>query len=368
MREKAPGRWELRVYAGQELGRKRWVSRVHRGGVRSARKALADLEAEVGAGRARPEQRRKVTVAELCELHIDGRRDRWSPNTLRDRRRIVDREIVPVLGQADVRQVRPLDVERLVAGIARTRPPTARNTLAVLRAAFADGVRWEMVERNSAQAAVAPSVPARAQTAPTVAAVTAVLAELDDDPAMALVVRMATVTGCRRGELAALRWSDIDLEAGRMVVARSIVTVDRRPVVKTTKTGAVKRISLDAGTVAALRAWRVTSIEEALAFGIAWTDDRYVWARRPDGVDPWGLGTFSHRWRALADAHGLEGVRLHDLRHAMVSQLLGDGFDIAVASDRAGHSSRTVTLDTYSHALPDRDREAAEHLGRILDG
>lgn len=368
MREKDPGRWELRVYAGQDDGRKRWVSRIHRGGVRSAKKALADLEAEVAAGRTRPEQRRKVTVAELCELHIDARRASWSPNTLRDRRRIVDREITPVLGARDVRQVRPLDVERLVGAIASTRPPTARNTLAVLRAAFADAVRWEFVDRNPAQAALAPTVTPRAQTAPTVAAVVIVLDTLGDDPAMATVVRVATVSGCRRGELAALRWSDIDLEAGRMVVARSIVVDDGRPVVKSTKTGAVKRISLDPGTVAALRSWRVASIAQALEFGIAWTDDRYVWARRPDGVDPWGLGTFSHRWRQLADAHGLTGVRLHDLRHAMVSQLIGDGFDIAVASDRAGHSSRSVTLDTYSHALPDRDREAADHLGRILDG
>lgn len=368
MREKAPGRWELRVYAGQDDGRKRWVSRTHRGGARSAAKALAALEADVAARRARPVDR--VTVAELLERHIAHRSPGWSPNTRRDRRRITDREIVPAIGSRPVRSIRPLDVDDLVANIATTRPPTARNTLAVLRAAFEDGLRWELVDRNPARAARAPSVPSRTQNAPTLTAVTAVIAAAaaEGDQAMATAIRLAAVTGARRGELAALRWSDIDLEARVVMFARSVVSDGGQPVEKTTKTGAVKRVTVDAGTVAALKAWRAASIEEALAFGVRWSDDRYVFARRPDGHEPWGLGTFTHRWRALADAHGLAGVRLHDLRHAMVSQLIGDGFDITVASDRAGHSSRSVTINTYAHALPARDAEAADHLGRLLDG
>lgn len=374
MREKAPGRWELRVYAGQSDGKKRWVSRVHRGGARSAAKALSVLETEVACGavkRAAP----VVTVAELLEQHIESRREGWSPNTLRNRRRLVDIEIVPVMGNRNVRSVTPREVENLTRDIAESRPPTARAVLAVLRVAFSDAQRWEMVDRNPAQVAKPPTVPERAMVAPTKEQLRAVMhaaSRPDDDGvvhlAMPTLIRTAIATGCRRGELAALRWSDLDLDDGVVIVSRSIVSVDRRPVEKPTKTGAIKVLPIGPGTVAALKSWRVDRIEAALELGVPWREDGYVWSRRPDGRDPWGLGSITHRWRALADSAGLSGIRFHDLRHAMVTELLGAGFDVTVVADRAGHSSRSVTIDTYGHALPARSRDAGDHMDHVLDG
>ena len=381
LRQLGKDRWQLRVYVGvdPETGKKRQLGRVHRGGKRSAEDALRDLLAEVEAGREQPT--RRVTVGQLLELHLAERWDGWAHNTRHEARRLVDNEIVPVLGQRDIRQVRPLDVEHMVKAIATTRPRTAVNTLARLRAAYSDALRWELADKNPAQIAKAPSVPQRDDTTPTVGDVTPAIltAVVADDLPLAVLVRVAVVTGCRRGELAALRWSDIDVEERKLEVSRAI-TIDRaggaaRPgstskavvVEGPTKTHNRKRLSLDAGTVSWLRALQTESMEQAEDFGIEWNPNGFVWSQRPDGLDPWWPDTITSKWRKLAKEIGRPEVRFHDLRHAMVSQLIGDGFDITIASGRAGHRSKTVTLNTYAHRLPDRDQDAADHLGGILD-
>jgi integrase len=374
-------RWQLRVYLGVDpaTGKKRQLGRVHHGGRRSAEDALRDLIAEVEQGRGQPT--RFTTVGQLLEMHLESRWDRWAPNTRNEARRLVESELVPALGEVDIRRLRPLEVERAMRAIARTRPRTAVNALARLRAAYSDAMRWELVDRNPAAIADAPSVPERDDTTPEIGdvspAILAAIAAGDID--VAVMVRVAVTTGARRGELAALRWSCIDLEARKVRISRAI-SIDRNggpmkpngmrkgvAVEGPTKTHNRKRLTIDQGTASWLRALRTESIERAAEFAMEWNPDGFVWCQRPDGLDPWWPDTFSHKWHDLAVAIGRPEIRLQDLRHAMITEVISAGFDITIASGRAGHRSKTVTLNTYSHALPDRDVEVAEHLGRKLD-
>lgn len=367
MRERQPGRWELRVYAGRDPdGRKRWISRTHRGGKRSAAKALTDLEAQLA--QAPPQQ--GMTVGRLLDRYASGRSVSWSPTTARNHRQIIETHLRPTLGERIAEQLRPIDIEDALAPLAHDRPTTARKALAVLRAAFEDGLRWEVVDRNPARLARLPQPQTQERTAPTLAAVARAIeqADADGDQALAVLVRLAVITGCRRGELVALRWADLDLDAATLVVSRAVVTDGRELAIKATKTGRVKTLALDVDTVAVLRGWRRACRVAGLAVGHRISGDSFVWSRGFRGVEPWWPDTVTHRWRALADRAGLAGVRFHDLRHAMVTELVAAGFDARTAADRAGHSSTTVTLGVYAHAVPARDREAAEHLGRLLGG
>lgn len=375
MRERSPGRWELRVFAGSdERGKPRQVSRTHYGGVRSAKRALAELEAEVARGKVVSAPRQTaMTIERLAKLHIKERRAEWSPNTLRDREGIARRHLIPKLGDRNINKLTTLEVERFVNGMAAEHPPTARNCLAMLRAMYSDADRWGLLlGRNPARAARPPKVEARAKQAPDLGDVQLVIESLlagdEPDTAFATMVRLAVVTGARRGEIAALRWSDVDFDSGVVTIERSIVVVGRQWEVKSTKTNNTKRLPLDAGTMETLRAFRLESRRVAMEFGVAWDEDRWVWSRRPDGAEPWGLGTITHRWRTVADECGLTGVRWHDLRHAMVSQLIAAGFDPSAVAERAGHASTTMTLNVYAHALPVQGQAAADHLGRLLDG
>ena len=123
----------------------------------------------------------------------------------------------------------------------------------------------------------------------------------------------------------------------------------------------------DAATVAELDAWHSHCRVAGLALGSRITTTSFVFSRDNRGTVPWWPDTVSDRWRALADDVGLHGVRLHDLRHTMVSTLTEAGFDPRVIADRAGHTQITTTLGVYAHARPARDQDLAAHLAAQLD-
>lgn len=365
MRERRPGVWELRAYVGVRGGKKRSISRTFRGGKRDAAKALAALETQVDAGRVDPTL--KMTVSQLLDRYIASRSGDWSPTTRRDHPATMDRWIRPVIGDMDIARVRPMDIEDLVNEIAVDHPATARKVLAILRSAFEDAIRWDLVTRNPARSARRPKAAKPSTKAPPLPLVRAAIAAAD--PGMAIVVRLAVVSGCRRGELLGLRWGDVDLDAGVIVVSRSIAETGVGPAVaKSTKTGRVKVIPLDDRTVVELRRWRRSCAEGALAFGVPLGDEHYLFAQRPDGVEPWSPSTLTHRWRALADTNGLPGVRFHDLRHATATTMIAGGIDPKTAADRLGHDP-SVMLGIYTHAVPASGaaRSAADVIAGALD-
>lgn len=358
-------RYQLRVYAGIDpvTGRKRYTGRVHRGTAKSASKALAALVTDIERGIDQPGTR--CTVTQLCARYVRSRTADWSPNTRRDHPATIDRWITPRLGDLDVTKVRVRDVEQLVDHIATQHPATARKVLAILRAAFEDGIRWELVTRNPARNARPPRKPKAQTSAAPLDLVRSAIAAAD--PAMAVIVRLAVVTGCRRGELLGLQWGDFDLDAASMAVSRAVVGAQGAITVKGTKTGRVKVLALDEATVTVLRRWRARCAEESLAFGIALAPGHFLFAQRPDGAQPWWPETLSHKWRRLADANALKGVRFHDLRHATATTMIAAGVDPKTAADRLGHDP-SVMLGVYTHAVPARDQAAAEVMRSALDG
>ncbi len=123
---------------------------------------------------------------------------------------------------------------------------------------------------------------------------------------MAVLIRLAVITGARRGELLALRWRDVDLKGGELAITSSIVVDAGELVTKTTKTGKPKRVALDSETFAQLKAWKHTCKEAGLAVGHGLSASSYVWSQRFEGAVPPWPDTVSKRWRKLADQVGLE--------------------------------------------------------------
>lgn len=370
MRERSPGVWELRVYVGRDPAnptRKVWKSKTFRGGERDATKALARLTVEVDDTRPRT-LRDTQTVAELVDRYITTRSAEWSPATTRDARHLARNHLARI-GTTPADKLRPLDVETFLSSLAE-HPATARNARSLLRAAYEDAVRLELVDRNPARTARVPAAPKRQVTAPTLQQVAPVIAAAltDGDVGMATLIRLAAVTGARRGELVALRWRHVGFDDASVTFEDAVVSDGGVLTVKDTKTGAVKRVAVDAVTVAALKAWRIVCAENGLKVRHRIGPGSFVWSQDFAGRAPWWPDTVTHRWRRLADANGLVAVRFHDLRHAMVSTLIEAGYDPVVAAARAGHSSPVVTLGTYAHAQPARDRDAALHLAAVLDG
>ena len=228
---------------------------------------------------------------------------------------------------------------------------------------------WGWIGHNPAKQATAPSVQkAHVQPPQAEDAARLLSAATAEDPELGLLLRLAVMLGARRGELCALRWSDIDLDRGEVLIAGNVVRVPRQALVhKDTKTHAKRRVAVGAGTVELLRARRVAQAKEAeaLACGTTLAADAYVFSHVPDGSKPIDPDGISHRFQRLARRLGVR-CRLHDLRHFMVTQLVAGGVDWRTVSGRAGHADGHMTLATYAHFQQAQDRQAAEFMESLL--
>ena len=172
-------------------------------------------------------------------------------------------------------------------------------------------------------------------------------------------------TGMRRGEVAGLRWSDVDLAKGELTVAGIVVRVAGALAWTAPKTDRPRRrIPLTAGLVAELKAHRKAQIAERLHAGDQWTDTGAVFATEVGGwVDPRNL---LRTVEIAAAKAGIDDVGAHTLRHSAAVGWLESGVHIKAAADLLGHASISITGDLYGHTSDDAARAAVNGLGDAL--
>lgn len=281
-------------------------------------------------------------------------------------RRIVERQIGPALGSIQLGKLTPGHVQdfysdRLKAGLSQT---TVALYHGVLHRALEDAVKRQEALRNVCDAVTAPRPNSPEMTTWTAAEVRTFLqASADDD--LAALWRLALMTGMRRGELLALRWQDVNLDAGMLSVRRTVSRGKDGIVFGEPKTAKGKRrIELDSGCVEALRAHRKEQLKRRLMFGPAWEDTDLVFERGTGEVlHPNVLGS---RFQTLVKAVGLPRIRLHDLRHTAATLMLENGAHPKIVQERLGHSDISMTLNRYSHVMPGMQRDVADRLAAAI--
>lgn len=169
----------------------------------------------------------------------------------------------------------------------------------------------------------------------------------------------------RRGEVLGLRWSDVDLNAARLSVQQTPVSVAYKLEFSTPKTARGRRsLALDATTVEALRTHRKRQLEERMAWGPAYEESGLVFTTEN------GAPIHPDRFTQMFDKHakhaGLPRIRLHDLRHSHATLALAAGVHPKVVSERLGHATVAFTLDVYSHAVPALQEDAAERVASLI--
>jgi integrase len=178
---------------------------------------------------------------------------------------------------------------------------------------------------------------------------------------------LALTTGMRRGELLGLKWPDIDFEAGKLAVRRTLVTVAYQIRWSEPKTAASRRVvALDPATAAALRAHRARQLEERMAIGAGYLDEKVVFAAVAG--EPLHPDTVTKHFDRLVARAGVPKIRLHDLRHTAATLRLEQGVPLKVVTERLGHSSTRITSDLYQHVGESMQDEAAAKLGAALLG
>lgn len=246
-------------------------------------------------------------------------------------------------------------------------PATIRQIHAILSGAFAAAVRWEWIERNPASAAKLPKARPRSPASPAPVAVAKVIAaarnlELD---LLALYLWLAAVTGARRGELCALRWSDIDLDRGIVHVASSYLVRSGHKLVKDTKTHQDRYLAIDPVTVAVLTE-RQQQLRDLLAgVGVALGPGAYVFTSDHAGGSPWNPDWVTHKVAEVAASAGVS-LNVKALRHYTASQLLAGGIDLRNTAARLGHGGGgATTLRHYADPVSEVDRRAAAYLSQL---
>jgi len=192
------------------------------------------------------------------------------------------------------------------------------------------------------------------------------LSSIDGDPLEALYV-LALTTGMRRGELLALRWSEIDLEAGFLQVRWTLQhLVGGVHVLTPPKTARSRRkIKLTVRAIKALQAHRTRQIALRDAAKEAWYEEGFVFTTAI-GHPIRGNHILQRNFAPLLVKAGLPAIRFHDLRHTAATLLLLRGIHPKVVSEMLGHSTISMTLDIYSHVLPDMQRDAVDALDLLL--
>jgi integrase len=179
--------------------------------------------------------------------------------------------------------------------------------------------------------------------------------------------QLAAATGMRRGELCALRWQHVDLDAGVVSVEQSVTQIGQQRVTTTPKNHERRNIKIDPRTVAALRAWRKQQAAERLQWGPAYVDTEGL-------VFTWENGTPvlpDYVTKAFGKAQvgsGSPRLVLHGLRHSHATMLLRDGVPVHIVAKRLGHKDPSVTLNVYADVIPDDDESAVDVFSKAVWG
>lgn len=304
----------------------------------------------------------KTTLAGFLNRWLeDSARLNVRERTLENYRRAVNLHIAPKLGGMKIDKLTTAQVEWFYAELERggVGCHTRRLCHAVLRLALSKAVKWKVASHNVCIDADAPRVTTKETEALTAEEVGTLLAAAVGDRLEALYV-LAVTSGMRLGELFGLQWANVDLEAGSLFVRHALQESSGKLTLGEPKTAKSKRnVALPKLAVDALRGHRERQLAAMrLPTGYVFTNTEGNPLRR----------SHFHRqmFKPLLKAAGLPDIRFHDLLHTTATLLLRQGINAKIVSERLGHSKIGITMDLYSHVMPDMQREAAASLDRLL--
>jgi integrase len=344
-------RWAYVIWVRDAAGqaKKRWVR-----GFRSERAAVqARREALAARDRGEDVAPSKLTLREfLVEQWLPAIRDDVRASTCASYETHVRVHIAPRIGQLRLQRLTPAHIKAFHADLATAGradgdgglgAATIRRIHATLHRALRDAVEWELVVRNAAAKAKPPKGQRPVLKAWSADGLTRFLDHVDGDRLAAMWQLLAS-TGMRRSEVAALAWSDVDLERDVVTIRRAAVPAGGEVTTGAPKSERARRtIALDAATAAALRDHRRRQLEERLALGDLYADsDRVFTYEDGQAIHPARLSTW---FAKLRDTLGLPKIPLHGLRHTHAALLIATGGHPKLVQERLGHHSAAFTLD-----------------------
>jgi len=356
LREKRPGVWEVRVFAGRDpSGRVTHVSRTVRGGKRDAQRIGRELEKAPARSGGR-------SVADVLDAWFEAKEPGWAPYSARDHAARIKQLNKDPITAMPVARLGVVDVDGWMARKrkAGTGEASIRCQLQTLRAALQQGLRWGWLSANPAALVQGPGRGRPRDFMPDAIVHAMIEAAAEVHELAPLAFRVTASTGARRGEVAALRWVDLEPPVLRIDSAITKLHASETEsgvpelIDRPTKTGDRRRLALDADTIAALEAVRAEREPHT-----AWMFSDDDGPPNPDKISWWW-----RRARTVAEVD--DQWRFHDLRHWSASKALQSGHDVVSVARRLGHSTPNTTYRIYAHATEDIGEDLGATLGDAL--
>lgn len=362
--KRSDGRWEARLTL-EDGRRKSFYGRTRQ----EVQQKLSQAQRDLVGGL--PIVGERLLVSQFMEIWLETAKHRLKASAYRRYRTNLRAHILPAFGRIPLakltaQHVQQLYTQKLNAGLSAS---TVLNVHTVLHSALREAMRQGLVQRNVADIVQKPRRRRAKQKTLDEADIRSFLSAIRGDRLEAMYI-VALSTGMRVGELLGLSWSDVDLERGMLQVRQSLQESDgpKRYVLDEPKTShSRRRIALSQRAVHALHEHRERQALEREICGPAW-DSAY------DLVFPNLVG------RPINPSHvrgrlfprvlkraGIPHIRFHDLRHTAATLLLKRAINPKIVSEMLGHANISITLDTYSHVLPDMQAPAASAMDQVLE-
>jgi integrase len=316
----------------------------------------------------------RLTLAEwVRESWLPMIRTRIKPSTFDSYSSNMKIHVLPALGSRPLQQLtapmlNALYAELLARGNGRgpLDPKTVNYIHTIAHKALADAVDAGVVPRNVAERAKPPRPNRQAKREIQCWEPTELARFLEHVQGARLEAgwRLAAMTGMRRGEVLGLRWSDVDLDKGRLSVRQAVISVAYEVLKSTPKNHQARVIDLDPETVELLREHRGQQQRQREQWSDGYRDSDLVVAR--ENGEPIHPQSFSQAFGRLVKRAGLRRIRLHDLRHTHATIAVKAGVPVKVISERLGHESPAFTLKQYAHVLPGMQAEAAAQIAGLI--
>lgn len=267
---------------------------------------------------------------------------------------LIRNHVLPSLGHLKLTDLRPqhlqsLYAEKLESGLSKR---TVQFTHSVIHRGLEQAVKWGLVPKNVAKLANPPKPEKKAPLTFSKEEAVILLEHLRGDRLYPLYA-VAIGCGLRLGELLALKWEDINFDAGTISVKRNIQYIPHQGLV--------------VGEPKSERSRRSVVMPEFVA-GILKKQKGDGWVFKTSNNTPFSPRNIERHFVKILDKANLPHIRFHDLRHTAATLLLMEGVHPKVVQEMLGHSQIGITLDIYSHVLPSMQKEAADKMNNLFNG
>lgn len=248
-------------------------------------------------------------------------------------------------------------------------PVTIRHYHRLVSVMLTTAVHWQLILSNPCERVKPPKVERKEADYYNIEEVNYMMSLLEHEPLKyKVMIHIVIFCGLRRGELANLEWSDVDFDNKTITISKQLQYLPEFGVyeMESAKTDSGNRtISIPTNLKDLLLEYKVWQNEEKAKWGNKWVETNKLFTK--ENGEPMHPHTPSQWFRKFIKRNNLPPLTFHQLRHTNASLLIGQGVDAATVSKRLGHANVAVTLKTYTHAIKEHDREAADKLGNLLD-